>query len=101
VCGRGEAKADAERIRKYAEAWKNSPGEVGVIVLLTYIDGASPNGYTLARTVKSFTIQPDRVLIGESVRATIKVRGEPPAQQPKGNAAPPDVKCTLAGSCYY
>jgi len=101
VCGRGEARVNVERVRKYAEAWKNSPGEVGVIVLLTYVDGASPDGHTLARTAKSFTIQPDRVLIGESVRATIKVRGEPPAQPPKGNAAPPDVKCTLVGSCYY
>ncbi|ABO08187.1 hypothetical protein [Pyrobaculum calidifontis] len=88
VCGRGEAKANVERFRKYAEAWKNSPGEVGVIVLLTYVNGTTPDGnYTLARTAKSFTIQPGRVLRGESVRATIKVKGKPPTQPPKGRQA--------------
>jgi len=124
VCGRGEAKASAERVRKYAEAWKNAPGEVGVIVLLTYVNGTTPDGnYTLARTAKSFTIQPGRVLRGESVRATIKVRGKPPAQPPKGRQQaaalalqspaqpalqtwPPDIigQCTPAGFvafCYY
>jgi len=123
VCGKGEAKANAERIRKYAEAWKNAPGEVGVIVLLTYVNGTTPDGnYTLARTAKSFTIQPGRVLRGESVKATIKVRGKPPAQPPKGRQAaalalqspaqpalqtwPPDIigQCTSAGYvafCYY
>jgi len=88
VCGRGEAKASAERIRKYAEAWKNATGEVGVIVLLTYVNGTTPDGnYTLARTAKSFTIQPGGVLRGESVRATIKVKGKPPTQPPKGGQA--------------
>ena len=59
--------------------------EPGVIVLLTYLNGTEPDGKpALARTAKSFTIQPERVAKGENVKATIKVK----AKQPKSDNKP-------------
>jgi hypothetical protein len=64
--------------------------EPGVIVLLTYLNGTEPDGRpALARTAKSFTIQSDRVAGGENVKATVKVKAEPPKEdsKPSGQAS--------------
>jgi hypothetical protein len=89
-CGVGRRSFDPKALRQYAEAWRGYKGvEPGVIVLLTYLNGTEPDGKpTLARTAKSFTIQPDRVARGENVKATIKVKAKPPKSdnKPSGQA---------------
>jgi hypothetical protein len=84
-CDIGRRSFDPKALRQYAEAWRGYKGvEPGVIVLLTYINGTEPDGKpTLARTAKSFTIQPERVARGENVKATIKVRAKPPKSDNK------------------
>jgi hypothetical protein len=89
-CGIGRRNFDPKALRQYAEAWREYKGvEPGVIVLLTYLNGTEPDGKpTLARTAKSFTIQPERVTKGENVKATIKVKAKPPKShnKPSGQA---------------
>ena len=89
-CGVGRKSFDPKPLRQYAEAWRGYKGvEPGVIVLLTYLNGTEPDGKpALARTAKSFTIQPDRVARGENVKATIKVKAKPPKEdnKPSGQA---------------
>jgi hypothetical protein len=89
-CGRGSKGLDPGPLRRYAEAWRDYRGvEPGVIVLLTYVNGTDHRGRpTLARAAKSFTVQPERVLRGESVRARVVVRGSPPRE---GGGAPAAV----------
>jgi hypothetical protein len=84
-CGVGRRNFDPKALRQYAEAWRGYEGvEPGVTVLLTYINGTKPDGKpTLARTAKSFTIQPERVAKGENVKATIKVKAKPPKEHNK------------------
>jgi len=84
-CGRGRVSLDPAPLRKYAEAWEGFKGvEPGVVVLLTYVNGSDAAGKpNLARTAKSFTIQPGRVLQGENIKATVKVRGKPPKEEPR------------------
>jgi hypothetical protein len=84
-CGVGRRSFDPKALRQYAEAWRGYKGvEPGVTILLTYINGTKPDGKpTLARTAKSFTIQPDRVARGENVKATIKVKAKPPKSDNK------------------
>jgi hypothetical protein len=89
-CGVGRRSFDPKALRQYAEAWRGYKGvEPGVIVLLTYLNGTEPDGKpALARTAKSFTIQPERVAKGENVKATIKVKAKPPKEpnKPSGQA---------------
>jgi len=89
-CGVGRRSFDPKALRQYAEAWKGYKGvEPGVIILLTYLNGTEPDGKpTLARTAKSFTIQPERVAGGENVKATVKVKAKPPKtdNKPSGQA---------------
>jgi len=89
-CGVGRKSFDPKALRQYAEAWRGYKGvEPGVIILLTYLNGTEPDGKpTLARTAKSFTIQPDRVARGENVKATVKVKAKPPKEdnKPSGQA---------------
>jgi hypothetical protein len=89
-CGVGRRSFNPRALRQYAEAWRGYIGvEPGVIVLLTYLNGTEPDGKpTLARTAKSFTIQPERVAGGENVKATIKVKAKPPKSdnKPSGQA---------------
>jgi len=84
-CGVGRRSFDPKALRQYAEAWRGYKGvEPGVIVLLTYLNGTEPDGKpALARTAKSFTIQPDRVARGENVKAMIKVKAKPPKSDNK------------------
>ncbi len=84
-CGVGRRSFDPKALRQYAEAWRGHEGvEPGVLVLLTYLNGTEPDGKpVLARTAKSFTIQPERVARGESVKATIKVKAKPPKSDNK------------------
>jgi hypothetical protein len=84
-CGVGRRSFDPKALRRYAEAWRGYKGvEPGVIVLLTYINGTEPDGKpALARTAKSFTIQPERVAKGENIKATIKVKAKPPKEHNK------------------
>ncbi len=84
-CGIGRRSFNPKALRQYAEAWRGYEGvEPGVVVLLTYLNGTEPDGKpTLARTAKSFTIQPDRVAKGENVKATIKVKAKPPKSDNK------------------
>jgi hypothetical protein len=90
-CGVGRIGLDPKALRQYAEAWRGHKGvEPGVIVLLTYLNGTEPDGRpALARTAKSFTIQPDRVAGGENVKATVKVKAKPPKEdsKPSGQAS--------------
>jgi len=85
-CGVGRRGFDPKALRQYAEAWRGYEGvEPGVIVLLTYLNGTEPDGKpVLARTAKSFTIQPERVAKGENVKATIKVKAKPLHNKPSG-----------------
>jgi hypothetical protein len=82
-CGVGRKSFDPKPLRQYAEAWRGYKGvEPGVIILLTYLNGTKPDGKpALARTGKSFTIQPDRVARGENVKATVKVKAKPPKRR--------------------
>ena len=84
-CGVGRKSFDPKPLRQYAEAWRGHKGvEPGVIVLLTYLNGTEPDGKpALARTAKSFTIQPERVAKGENIKATIKVKAKPPKEDNK------------------
>jgi len=84
-CGVGRRSFDPRALRQYAEAWRGYKGvEPGVIILLTYLNGTEPDGKpVLARTAKSFTIQPERVARGENVKATIKVKAKPPKSDNK------------------
>jgi hypothetical protein len=84
-CGVGRKSFDPKALRQYAEAWRGYKGvEPGVIILLTYLNGTEPDGKpALARTAKSFTIQPERVAGGENVKATIKVKAKPPKSDNK------------------
>ncbi len=84
-CGVGRRSFDPKALRQYAEAWRGHEGvEPGVVVLLTYLNGTEPDGKpALARTAKSFTIQPERVARGENVKATIKVKAKPPKSDNK------------------
>ncbi len=84
-CGVGRRSFDPKALRQYAEAWRGYEGvEPGVIILLTYLNGTKPDGKpVLARTAKSFTIQPERVAKGENVKATIKVKAKPPKSDNK------------------
>ncbi len=84
-CGVGRRSFDPNALRQYAETWRGHEGVVpGVIVFLTYLNGTGPDGKpTLARTAKSFTIQPERVAKGENVKATIKVKAKPPKSDNK------------------
>jgi hypothetical protein len=83
--GVGRRSFDPKALRQYAEAWRGHEGvEPGVIVLLTYLNGTEPDGKpTLARTAKSFTIQPERVAKGENIKAMIKVKAKPPKEHNK------------------
>jgi len=84
-CGVGRRSFDPKALRQYAETWRGYKGvEPGVILLLTYLNGTEPDGKpALARTAKSFTIQPERVAKGENVKATIKVKAKPPKSDNK------------------
>ncbi len=84
-CGVGRRSFDPKALRQYAEAWRGYEGvEPGVTILLTYLNGTKPDGKpVLARTAKSFTIQPERVARGENVKATIKVKAKPPKSDNK------------------
>jgi len=90
-CGVGRRSFDPKSLRQYAEAWRGYKGvEPGVIILLTYLNGTEPDGKpALARTAKSFTIQPERVAGGENVKATVKVKAKPPKidNKPSGQAS--------------
>jgi len=85
-CGVGRRNFNPKALRQYAETWRGYKGvEPGALVLLTYLNDTKPDGKpTLARTAKSFTIQPDRVAKGENVKATIKVKAKPPHNKPSG-----------------
>jgi len=93
-CGRGRVRLDPAPLRKYAKAWEGFKGvEPGVVVLLTYVNGSDAAGKpNLARAAKSFTIQHERVLQGEDIKATVKVRGRPPKEEPRQQ----DTKLSLS-----
>jgi len=94
-CGVGRKSFDPKALRQYAETWRGYKGvEPGVIILLTYLNGTEPDGKpALARTAKSFTIQPERVAKGENVKATIKVK----AKRPKSDNKPSGRENTELG----
>lgn len=105
VCGVGRADVKTEPVRKYAEAWKSSDWEVGVFVLLTYVNGSRGGNYTLDRAAKSFVVKPSRVLSGESVKASIKVKGKPPKLNKQlvqvGNFQVHFLPKTLPDRCFF
>ncbi len=93
VCARGVGKIKADAVRRYAEQWRDLEGEVGVFVILTYVNGTDSKGnYTLNNAIKSFTIQPKRVLAGENVKATIKVKAKPPKERDKSQVSAANIQ---------
>ncbi|AET32115.1 hypothetical protein P186_0664 [Pyrobaculum ferrireducens] len=88
VCARGVGKIKTDAVRKYAEQWKDLDGEIGVFVILTYINGTDSKGnYTFDNAVKGFTIRPKRVVAGENIKATIKVKAKPPKEKSVSRAS--------------
>ncbi|WP_052886160.1 hypothetical protein [Thermoproteus uzoniensis] len=77
-CGLGSVELNKTALRRYAEYWRGAAGQIGVFVFLTYVNGTKGGSYTLGRAVKGFLIDPKRVLAGQSLTATIYVRGKPP-----------------------
>ncbi|MGC8583097.1 MAG: hypothetical protein ACP5MH_05130 [Thermoproteus sp.] len=77
-CGLGSVELNETALRKYAGYWRGAAGQIGVFVFLTYVNGTKGGSYTLGRAVKGFLIDPKRVLAGQSLTATIYVRGKPP-----------------------
>ena len=93
ICARGVGKIKADAVRRYAEQWRDLEGEVGVFVILTYINGTDSKGNcTLHNAVKSFTIQPKRVLAGENVKVTIKVKAKPPKGRDKSQVSAANIQ---------
>jgi hypothetical protein len=75
-CGKGAVSLDKRPLDEYARHFAGVPGEVGVIVFLTYVNGTDGRGRpALARHVTSFTVDPREALRRDVVRATVRVRG--------------------------
>jgi hypothetical protein len=88
-CGRGVISLDKRPLDEYARHFAGVPGEVGVIVFLTYVNGTDQGGRPrLARHVTGFTVDPREALRRDVVRATVRVRGRVAQQRQEAGRAP-------------
>lgn len=81
-CGKGVINLDKRPLDKYVKHYVDIPGDVGVLVFLTYINGTEGGKPALARYVTSFAVDPRETPRRDVVKATIKVksRGAPQRQ---------------------
>jgi hypothetical protein len=111
-CGKGVINLDKRPLDEYVKHYVNIPGDVGVVVFLTYINGTEGGKPALARYVTSFAVDPRETPRRDVVKATIKVksRGAPQRQNAAAKYSfqwPPsqiDEGCYAADywyMCYY
>ena len=81
-CGKGVINLDKRPLEKYVKHYVDIPGDVGVLVFLTYVNGTEGGKPALARYVTSFAVDPRETPRRDVVKATIKVksRGAPQRQ---------------------
>ena len=107
-CGKGVINLNKRPLDEYVKHYVNIPGDVGVLVFLTYINGTEDGKPTLARHVTSFAVDPRETLRRDVVKATIKVksRGAPQRQDATAKYSlqwPPsqiDDKCIVIDGWY-
>jgi hypothetical protein len=107
-CGKGLINLDKRPLDEYVKHYVNIPGDVGVLVFLTYINGTEGDKPALARHVTSFTVDPRETPRRDVVKATIKVksRGTPQRQDATAKYSlqwPPsqiDAGCIVTGGWY-
>jgi hypothetical protein len=110
-CGKGVINLDKRPLDEYVKHYVDIPGDVGVVVFLTYINGTEGGEPALARYVASFAVDPRETPRRDVVKATIKVksRGAPQRQNAAAKYSlqwPPsqiDEGCYAADwyMCYY
>ncbi|MFZ8840272.1 MAG: hypothetical protein ACO2PM_15440 [Pyrobaculum sp.] len=111
-CGKGVINLDKRPLDEYVKHYVNIPGDVGVVVFLTYINGTEGGKPTLARYVTSFAVDPRETPKRDVVKVTIKVksRGAPQRQDAAAKYSlqwPPsqiDEECIVIDGwylCYY
>jgi len=111
-CGKGVINLDKRPLDEYVKHYVKIPGDVGVVVFLTYINGTEGDKPTLARYVTSFAVDPRETPRRDVVKATIKVksRGAPQRQDATAKYSfqwPPsqtDEECIVIDGwylCYY
>jgi len=110
-CGKGVINLDKRPLDEYVKHYVDIPGDVGVVVFLTYVNGTEGDKPALARYVASFAVDPRETPKRNVVKATIKVksRGAPQRQNAAAKYSlqwPPsqiDEGCYAADwyMCYY
>ncbi len=111
-CGKGLINLDKRPLDEYVKHYVNIPGDVGVVVFLTYINGTEGDKLALARYVTSFAVDQRETLRRDVVKVTIKVksRGAPQRQDATAKYSlqwPPsrtDEECIVIDGwylCYY
>jgi len=111
-CGKGVINLGKRPLDEYVKHYVNIPGDVGVLVFLTYINGTEGDKPALARYVTSFAVDPRETPRRDVVKATIKVksRGAPQRQDTTAKYSlqwPPsrtDEQCIVINGwymCYY
>ncbi len=111
-CGKGVINLDKRPLDEYVKHYVDIPGDVGVLVFLTYVNGTEGDKPALARYVTSFAVDPRETLRRDVVKATIKVksRGAPQRQDAEAKYSlqwPPsqiDAGCIVTSGwymCYY
>jgi len=111
-CGKGVINLDKRPLDKYVKHYANIPGDVGVMVFLTYINGTEGDKPALARYVTSFAVDPRETPRRDVVKATIKVKSRGALQRQDATAKyslqwPPsqiDKGCIVINDwnmCYY
>jgi hypothetical protein len=73
-CGEGAVSLDKRPLDDYLRHFAGVPGDVGVVVFLTYVNGTEGNKPALARHVASFAVDPREALRRGVVRVTMKVK---------------------------
>jgi hypothetical protein len=111
-CGKGVINLDKRPLDEYVKHYVDIPGDVGVVIFLTYVNGTEGGKPALARHVTSFAVDPRETLRRGVVKATIKVksRGAPQRQDAAAKYSlqwPPsqiDEGCIVIDGwymCYY
>jgi hypothetical protein len=110
-CGKGVINLDKRPLDEYVKHYVDIPGDVGVVVFLTYVNGTEGDKPALARYVASFAVDPRETLKRDVVKATIKVKSSGAPQRQNAAAKysfqwPPsqiDERCYAADwyMCHY
>jgi hypothetical protein len=110
-CGKGVINLDKRPLDEYVKHYVDIPGDVGVVVFLTYINGTEGGKPALARYVASFAVDPRETPKRDVVKATIMVKSREAPQRQNAAAKysfqwPPsqiDERCYAADwyMCYY